>query len=760
MAKIKYEQGNECFINPYNFVPTRPFKREDSNRKKLTIQDSHKGQLYTGYFKCSLVTKTPLAIPDHENKSNAEDDTDSYPFMTVNGKKIIPGSSLRGTFRSIYEAVTNSCMVTDPGADIITGREGVGKPYEPGVLMKDSNGNWQLYQADRIPLVVKDAWHKPIGQKSQKDFWRFSNEHAEWDGTISMHQNGNGYSWGDSVWVKVDKDASYFKTNPKKDKTYPVWKSTISDIKPSDGRKKPQFPYKAGYLFVGEAIDSKHAESVFIIKKENGNQLIVPGFNRDKMPIYLERLHAILEDYNNSSINRNLEPTDENTKQHYGYRKFKEVYQAADQGRGALPLWYQVTDGKLELSLAQIGRTAYENTLSRLQNFRTPCKSREDVCEACALFGMVGDECIGSRVRFTDALCDKDQGIIRSNNVRLQKEMDGAPRYAGVLLKELGSPKMTYRSFYVKGGKSYDASDAAIRGRKFYWHIPAATKESDKDEVYTHAEKDASRTARYELLKPGSLFTFKVYYDGITEEQRRKLAWTLTLGENDGKKYCIKIGHGKPLGLGSAKVTIVERSERDYSNGEYTVDDSISQVATWIDQENGLLENLDSYKALRRMAQYDAVSVADKDREEKSQDEIRVKYPYIDNPEAAGDDANAAASHQWFSQNNFQNRKTPENAVLPEVNEKGLPILKSYHIKAENAKMGNGRNDTIARVTDIRGTIIKIKEEATETDGIVFSTKIRPQYPIPTVGDRIKVRYAYDGNRGDRIYYYNGKVEK
>lgn len=698
MARTKYEQGSELFINPYNFVPTRPFKREDSNRKKLTIQDSHKGQLYTGYFTCALVTKTPLAIPDHENKGLAEDDTDSYPFMTVNGKKTIPGSSLRGTFRSIYEAITNSCMLTDAGEDIITGREGVGKPYNPGVLMKDRNGNWQLYQAERIPLVVEDDWHKPIEKKSQKDFWRFPNAHTEWDGTISVDKNDKGYSWGDPVWVKDDQEASYFKTNPKTGKPYPVWGKTVSDIKPRDGHKKPDYSYKQGYLFVGEAIDSKHAESVFVIKKDKDGEQTVSAFDRQKMPLYLNRLQSILDDYNNTSINRNLEPTDENAKQHFGYKRFAKVYEKAEQGRGAVPLWYQVTDGKLELSLAQIGRTAYENTLSRLQNFRTPCKSREDVCEACALFGMVGDESVGSRVRFTDAFCDKDQGIIRSNDVRLQKEMDGASRYAGVLLKELGSPKMTYRSFYVKGGKSYDASDAAIRGRKFYWHNSAAEKEANKGQTYVHVEKDASRTARYELLKPESQFTFKVYYDGITEEQRRKLAWTLTLGENDGEKYCIKIGHGKPLGLGSAKATIVERSERNYYNGKYTVDDSISQVATWIDQENGLLKNLESYKALRRMAQYDAVSVVNKDRNEKNQNEIRVKYPYIDNPEAAGDDANAAASHQWFSQNNFQNRKIPENAVLPEVTEKGLPILKSYRIRSGNSTGGVVTERTIKRI--------------------------------------------------------------
>jgi hypothetical protein len=69
-----------------------------------------------------------------------------------------------------------------------------------------------------------------------------------------------------------------------------------------------------------------------------------------------------------------------------------------------------------------------------------------------------------------------------------------------------------------------------------------------------------------ELLKPNLQFSFDVYFENITDAQLKQLVWVLTLGENpvkdDANKaiLCHKIGHGKPLGLGSAKI-IAERVE-------------------------------------------------------------------------------------------------------------------------------------------------------------------------------------------------------
>ena len=53
--------------------------------------------------------------------------------------------------------------------------------------------------------------------------------------------------------------------------------------------------------------------------------------------------------------------------------------------------------------------------------------------------------------------------------------------------------------------------------------------------------------------------TFKgsVYFDRITRAQLEELAFVLTLGENTPASPRLhKIGHGKPVGYGSCKITL------------------------------------------------------------------------------------------------------------------------------------------------------------------------------------------------------------
>ena len=54
-----YKDGNELFINPYNFVSIGNGSKTYSNN-----EEADDNELYTGYLECELITRTPLAIPD------------------------------------------------------------------------------------------------------------------------------------------------------------------------------------------------------------------------------------------------------------------------------------------------------------------------------------------------------------------------------------------------------------------------------------------------------------------------------------------------------------------------------------------------------------------------------------------------------------------------------------------------------------------------------------------------------------------------
>lgn len=601
------------FLNPYNFVPT--------TEPNQCIDAETEGGTHTGYLTCRLVTRTPLAIPDVENKERRETygkEHDYYPFMSVGATRIIPGSSIRGVIRNIYESTTNSCMVTVAGDDVITARTGATESFKPGILRRENNG-WGLYEADRIAMVVNDGVHKRFYNPG-KDIRSFDNSHKSGDNILTI--NGTDYAWGEHVWITMGdaytKESNYGKSRE-------IWPATVKNIS-----KQQKDEYVDGYLYVGEQFTArKHAESVFIQKERLC----------DIDAAHIAKLEKTWDVYNDTAVNRNAE-------RNGWYRGYETA-----KRNGVIPLWYNNKDQeRLYLSFASIGRRAYDNALSDICNVGHTCTNRNHLCKACALFGMVGDQSMGSKVRFTDA-----HGI---SNVESMGD---------VLLKELGSPKPSYLPFYTKDGCDYDATGIEVRGRKYYWHNPAA---ATKSAVYTG--RDASRSAEVELVGPGAEFEFKVYYDAITDEQLAELVWAMTLGENDDRAehpHLIKIGHGKPLGLGSAKVFITGGIERnvDATEGVYTVN-AINDVtlADYIKQGQRTAQSARGYNELMLITDYDATKG------------YEVRYPYISNPGDATS-PNDAASHRWFT----ENRGTTRNAqpgLLPNIGDAVQRPLHPYQL--------------------------------------------------------------------------------
>lgn len=127
------------FVNPYNFISLRQGKKQD-------LKNYH-GKL-TGRLACRFVLKTPLIIPDHTEKIEQAYNGKTYavyPFMTLNGKPLIPGSSIRGAVRSLFETLTDSCVRTN---DDYYFSSRTGSIKSAGLLQKTME-RWTLYQAMR-----------------------------------------------------------------------------------------------------------------------------------------------------------------------------------------------------------------------------------------------------------------------------------------------------------------------------------------------------------------------------------------------------------------------------------------------------------------------------------------------------------------------------------------------------------------------------------------------------------------------------------
>ena len=435
----------KSFINPYNFV------RPDGETKRGNGYG--KGETVTGKLHCKLYIKTPLAVLDTESVEEEEipireDDKekiiihDKYRFNRSGEKLMIPGSSIRGCVRSMYETLTNSCFATLPKNTFLTNRVASTDAYKPAILIKEKN-DWAIYDAKRLSVDTKERSFEILYE----------------DGKRKLKYNGTPFSFGDCVKV------------------------TESNNKVRSLVREGNNDY---VLFIGEPFGSrKHNESVF----KKGNKIPV---DKEVLNKAKNGLEFSIEMYGKETINTQL-----GSSKHTGYASYNDAKE-----KGVIPVWCKKTlDGKnvvdISLSIAAIGRKVYKNTVNDLIGpGLVACQAikenrEKSLCPACQLFGTAKGSGYGSRVRFTDAEC--------------VDEKPEAP--VTVTLKELGLPRTGYLPFYALDGIDYDSNGANINGRKFYWHNPSA---SDDSNVYSTEEK-TDRNSTVEIMKKG-VFEFDVFF--------------------------------------------------------------------------------------------------------------------------------------------------------------------------------------------------------------------------------------------------------
>lgn len=399
-----------------------------------------------------------------------------------------------------------------------------------------------------------------------------------------------------------------------------------------------ELSYEKGIAFIGEPFGTNKKEGIFCKNEEK----VVLAENIEKA---YEDLKKTLDIYRDKGINKQYR--DNKAGEHKGYPDFEKA-----EKTGMIPIWYQLNGKKVLLSLGAVGRTVYEKRLNDLVGGKVPCTSRKNLCEACALFGMAKDEAVGGRIRFTDAKA--------INLEKIEKKMKRK-----VLLRILGQPRYSYLPFYAKGPKgkvprSYDEDGVEIAGRKFYWH----NKEAEyNDKIYTESEgmQNQNMSSRMDLVMPGAEFEFEVYFDGITKEQLSKFIWVLNLGENEKQSnLCHKIGHGKPLGLGSIKITIDEKWKREYGRDIYEWKEIKDEEI-----DTDLERNLKHVQELKKVLNFE---------EPKKADQVSIEYPDVcdeNDRRFTGERNNDVQRHQWY----LANRRG--RGALPKIgDEQNIPAYK------------------------------------------------------------------------------------
>ncbi len=279
-----------------------------------------------------------------------------------------------------------------------------------------------------------------------------------------------------------------------------------------------------------------------------------------------------------------------------------------------VPCFFVEWEGHVFFGHSPYFRIPYEHTSKQVNPSRRRDNESGKFDMARAIFGhvpsreSVGDEARQGRVFFEDGMYISGE---------YHKEI--------CVPNVLNSPKPTsYQHYLVQrrdqaaDGIHWDSKGAVIRGFKLYWHRRGAIWNSSSE----GKEKDTE--TEIQPIKEGARFKARLRFENLTPEEIGVLLLALELPEGCAHR----LGMGKPLGLGSVRLTVksasrVGRRKRytsllDQENGGMATgvellnkEEAKDAFAKWLlgghDTRTADLWEVDRFRELKALLSYDAV---------------------------------------------------------------------------------------------------------------------------------------------------------
>ena len=530
---------------------------------------------YSGYFNIELTNKTPLYIGGKDS------------FFAAAGEVVVPGSSVRGCLKNIFKIITCSAFRAEKDnadiedsklyfRDIANSFDSLNKLYFSKMRSDDKKT-----LKTKAGLLVKD----------KKD--RYYIIPSEYEVQRGKYFKGikyvNGYTGNNEVTVYVgivptpclEKNETNLQKNEPKARACIIWHADYVDVFTGKMQDKKAFyriksPKWNNKLEVdAELVETYRidAERRLSNKDEKGNenkkQVLYNLLNTDmavsgekpivqkldsnpyqkiiKIPYEIVKkgkkvkfINLSLKKNNGKYKVRVNEDLPEMKKEEQRLKNLKDnifipgarinFLERAKEYVRIVPCFYTEENGRVKA----FGTNPY---------FRIPYKK--------SIADHVPENLKINKIDFTDAVFgnkDKWGGRVFFEDLYLKDGLIAAferPKKHKILM----GPQPTSFQFYLepKNNKAATWDDGTnIRGYKLYWHKKCDWQDHGNS-------KNNSLHKEIQPLKAGHTFIGRIRFENLCEIELGALCALFTLGAEEN--ICYKMGMGKPLGMGTVKIT-------------------------------------------------------------------------------------------------------------------------------------------------------------------------------------------------------------
>ena len=624
------EDNQRTACAPYNFVPLPDVVVPADG---LPDHDRYQADHHSGFFDVQLETQSPLYIRgpltrlewDRDQQERYIDDGSRMPrehriyhrmgknkadFFYVDEqtrRPVIPGSSLRGVLRMLLEIVTYSRFSRFSDRQIIYRAVGdttsLGASYRQKTI--GDNQDTQKTIGDNQDTLPQMRFEYPLNNLKGGYLIK---ERGDWKILPALEPGGHGESF-------VHVECAPTQGLPVPYSVVPVSRSTPS-------RSNPNLSLNLAYATTTQGGHGHPPpfEDTWLIKtlgvgglKHMQCAVYLPDWSAEPIAIPQEMVTLYQEDAaiprNNATSTRDL------------FAEYETTPNRDPQNRPIVPLFY-LLNSKNELvyfGSTMMFRLPYQKSIADCVPRDLSLPRKLDFADA--MFGFVRTEgdrenpdqdleqafgkqgsksrAYASRVAISDA-----QLVEGQHDWWLVNDQQGNGRE--ITPKILASPKPTCFQHYLVQENTdrahlshYDSptrvevlhqgvsrietrgGNPFLRGTKLFWHqgVPTANMISQQ------TQDTSTQHTKIKPLKAGVKFTFRIWFDNLTESELGALCWVLRpIGPNAHSAYCHKIGMGKPYGLGAIKLTpkltLIRRDQRyqslfnnkAWNSGEESVD--------------------------------------------------------------------------------------------------------------------------------------------------------------------------------------------